>query len=427
MGHRAHRRLIVAGAIAIAVAAVAACRARRPTGVVVAVADEPDRFPHDRHAARGLGCAECHADGTRPGANDHAPCDRGQCHDEAFRTTPGALCNVCHTAIDVSGGEAALRPYPLEGGMRVLPSRFAHALHLDPIRLERAVGFHVACIDCHSPRDDRDAPAAPGHIECARCHAPEVGLDEAPAMTSCDGCHDMAERTVRHPRQLITGDLHFDHRNHRRDLAGDLIACRSCHEGEVGSKRRTDHTPPSVRDCVGCHDDPNRVPVQMRMRICETCHAGRRETLGALAPRDHLPGTERPVDHTIAFRFDHDEPARRDAARCATCHTQLSGSIVDTCDECHQVMRPRDHTVTWRELDHGGFALADGERCSNCHVVDYCSDCHRLRPRSHLGGGRFAMLEHGDLARVNPRSCLTCHDPAQDCSMAGCHTVGILP
>jgi hypothetical protein len=422
-----HRRWIVVGAIAIAVAAAGACRTRRPTRAVVEVPDEPARLPHDLHAAKGLLCADCHAEGVRPGANDHAPCDRGQCHDAAFQTAPGPVCEVCHATVDVTGGDKGLRPYPLDGGMQAMPSKFAHARHLDPVRLERAVGFNLACIDCHTQRDDRDAPAAPGHVQCARCHAPEVGLDDAPAMTDCDRCHVPTERVARHARRLITGDLHFDHRNHVRDARGALISCRDCHEGAVGSKLRTDQVPPSVRDCVGCHDDPERVPDQMRMRMCETCHANRIQGIGSLAPRDHLPGTERPVDHTIAFRFDHAEQARRDAARCGTCHTQLSGSVVDTCDECHQVMRPHDHTVTWRELDHGGFALSDSERCATCHVVDYCSDCHRLRPRSHLGGERFAMLEHGDLARVNPRSCMTCHDPVRDCSASGCHTIGFSP
>jgi len=426
MGPRTRPRLVVLAAIAIAAGGVGvACRTRRPT-VVEVIADEPDRFPHASHAARGLGCRDCHGvDGAaRPGADDHAPCDRGACHGPAFQTQPGAICRVCHTTVDVTGGDAGLRPYPLDGGLRAMPARFAHDVHLDPGQMERAVGFHVACVDCHSSRDDSDVPAAPGHVECGRCHAAEVGLPRAPAMSDCAGCHPAGERTARHPRKLITGDLHFDHRNHRTDATGRAIPCRNCHAGAVTSRTRADHVPPSVRDCVTCHDDSQRVPEQMRMRICETCHSGRSATLGSLAPRDHLPLTERPIDHTIAFRTDHGEAARSTAARCATCHTQLSGSTVDTCDECHQVMRPQDHVVTWRELDHGGFALNDSDRCATCHVVNYCSDCHRQRPRSHLGGRQFDLLEHGDLARVNIRSCITCHDPSSpsDCAQSGCHT-----
>ena len=55
----------------------------------------------------------------------------------------------------------------------------------------------------------------------------------------------------------------------------------------------------------------------MRMRACEICHRERSERLTALAPRNHLPLTERPLDHTIAFRRDHGEAAAHDGARCA--------------------------------------------------------------------------------------------------------------
>ena len=402
------------------VLALGACRTRRPRAADE-MRDELDRFPHAAHAT--LGCRECHgADGNdRPGANDHAPCDR--CHAAAFQTAPGRLCRICHTAIDVAGGDdSKLRSFPLEGGLRAMPAKFAHGAHLDAGRMERAVGFHIACQDCHPATQASAAPEPPGHDECGRCHAAEVRLGGGPAMGECTKCHVVGDATPRHRRRLIKGDLHFDHRNHLADIRNRRIPCRTCHEGAITATTRDDHAPVSVRDCVTCHDDSDRVPAPLRMRACEACHSTRSETVGALAPRDHLPRTERPLDHTIGFRRDHADAARRDAARCATCHTQLSGSRVDTCDECHQVTRPADHVVTWRELDHGGFAINDSDRCATCHTVDYCLDCHRIRPRSHLAGGRFATLEHGDLARINPRSCMTCHDPQTKCRVGGaCH------
>src|SRR5687768_4174286 len=108
MGLRFGRALTVSALVAIAMAPAAACRTRRPTGFTEAVVDEPDRFPHASHAAPalGLGCRDCHgADGdARPGADDHAPCDR--CHATEFQTTPGPLCRVCHTEpVDVTGAE----------------------------------------------------------------------------------------------------------------------------------------------------------------------------------------------------------------------------------------------------------------------------------------------------------------------------------
>jgi hypothetical protein len=86
----------------------------------------------------------------------------------------------------------------------------------------------------------------------------------------------------------------------------------------------------------------------------------------------------------------------------------MSGNPRQACDECHQTMVPADHRITWRELDHGGEAAADRERCARCHVVDFCTSCHRQRPRSHGMFGSF-LTEHGRLARINIRPCVVCH------------------
>lgn len=414
----------LAAAIAIAAIAVvgfAACRrvtAPPPPPLVAG----PDRFPHGAHTT--LGCPQCHDPGavqagaTRtPGADDHAPCDQGNCHGDAFREPPGALCRVCHVSVDVTGARPSpLRAFPADDGVRNLPSRFSHQLHLDRDRMESAVGFHVACADCHG---DGEAPAVADHAPCARCHADEVGLDGAPALSRCGDCH-LDASAARQPRKLIRGDLRFAHTVHRTDARGERIACTTCHAGTGEAADTAGHAPPSIAACVACHDDEARVPVAKRMRICETCHADVAETIGKLAPRSHLPATERPIDHTLAFRKDHRAEAV-EATRCAACHTQMSGSPRNACDECHQAMRPSDHTVLWREYDHGANAVVDHDRCATCHVVDYCTACHRIPPRSHAPMGSFATGDHGDLARQNVRACLTCHEPQRDCVGAGCH------
>ena len=155
------------------------------------------------------------------------------------------------------------------------------------------------------------------------------------------------------------------------------------------------------------------------MRTCEACHSERTQTLTTIAPRSHLPANEKPLDHTLAFRRDHAEAAA-DGSRCAVCHTQMSGNPAAACDECHQTMRPADHRVTFRELDHGTEASANRERCATCHVVEFCTACHSQRPRSHGFPDTFA-IDHGPIARTNVRSCMTCHDQARDCTTSGCH------
>ncbi len=417
--------LAALAALAITVAVTSGCRRAAPPPPPPLVAG-PDRFPHGAHTA--VGCPTCHDPasvqaGTPrvPGGDDHAPCD--DCHAESFRAAPGPMCRVCHTSVDPTGARPSpLRPFPADDAVRNLPSRFSHAIHLDDERMEGAVGFHVSCSDCHGGAD-AERPAAADHGACGRCHADEVGLEGVPALSACTLCHQDTA-AARHPRKLITGDLRFEHELHRTDARGARIGCETCHDGTAQATGER-HDPPSTATCVACHDDAARVPVAKRMRICETCHTAKAETIGAIAPRSHLPGTERPIDHTLAFRSDHRAEAQ-DATRCAGCHQMMSGNPRAACDECHQVMRPQDHTVLWREYDHGGDAVVASDRCATCHVVDYCTACHRRPPRSHAPLGSFGTGDHGDLARQNPRSCLTCHEPVTDCVGAGCHQ-GITP
>jgi hypothetical protein len=246
-------------------------------------------------------------------------------------------------------------------------------------------------------------------------------------MADCTGCHEATGREERHRRRVITGDLHFDHRNHIAESHGAAIRCQTCHADVARAKARDDLAPPVIAACVACHDDTSRVPGTMSMRSCQTCHATVSESIGQLAPRSHLPATERPVDHTLAFRRDHGEDASRDARRCAKCHTQMSGNARDACDECHAVMRPQDHNVMFRDLDHGTSASTDPERCASCHVVDFCVACHRQKPRSHLLDWEH---EHGARARLDVRACMVCHDPdptvagGTGCLGSGCHSEG---
>lgn len=406
-------RLGVALAAALAVAASApACRGRRVSPPPPAI--EAGRFPHPLHT--GQNCVECHdparvvsGEVARPGQNDHAPCDRERCHRAEFVGEPGKLCKVCHARVAV-GGRTTLRPYPPRAGTRAQASEFSHVGHLDFGAMERAVGFHVSCGDCHAfdPRTEQLIP--PGHAVCGRCHAAEAAPAGAPRLDSCLVCHRDHADPPRRIRRLIVGDLQFAHAGHRTDRRGRLIACSACHTQSAAVAEIGRHEPPGTRECVDCHDDPDRTPPALAMRECQTCHDEKTSSIGSLPPRSHLPATERPADHTLAFRADHAREAERDSVRCARCHTFLSGSERDTCDECHQVMEPQSHTVTWREFDHGPEAAARSDGCAVCHGADYCVACHQVPPRSHQPLIEFGGAGgHAGPARLNPRACVTCH------------------
>ncbi len=387
-------------------------------------AADPSRLDHAKHTQ--VACISCHR-GKRPGVDDHKPCDDGACHKKDFSALPGKVCAVCHTDIIIGGGSgsgpqlsAPLKDFPVEDAWQALPPVFSHAKHQDSALMEKRVGFHVTCVDCHLRND---AKVNPDHATCSRCHAAEVQLANVPAMENCSGCHRGKPR-LRVRARVLRGDIKFRHEQHRRDAKGATVKCEDCHKRTATSTDYDNHPPPRVESCVGCHDDSARTPYEMRMRICETCHLEITASLTKLAPRSHLPATERPIDHTLAFRRDHAEAANRSAARCATCHVHMSGNPRDACDECHQRMLPSDHRITFRELDHGPEAVADRNRCATCHVVEFCTACHAQRPRSHGLLSTF-NTEHARLARINPRPCLTCHGQA---FCADCHRIeGLRP
>ena len=408
--------------ILVAFVVLAACTPPRRSDAPAPAVD-PSRLDHNQH--RQVSCTSCHR-AKRPGADDHKPCDDSGCHKKDFAAEPGPVCKVCHLDITTKPLVATLKDNPIKDAWQSLPPVFSHAKHMDSALMENRVGFHVSCTDCHILVEGVEVP--PNHATCTRCHAAEVGLANAPRMEDCGGCH-RGESRVRKRHPLIKNGLRrFDHDSHLRDAKGSAIKCEDCHKLTAKSTSYTDHVPPRVEACVGCHDDSNRVRYEMRMRICETCHEDKTASLTALAPRSHLPGTERPIDHTLAFRRDHAEAAARSTSRCATCHVQMSGNPKDACDECHQRMLPQDHRITFRELDHGPEAVADRTRCATCHVVEFCSACHAQRPRSHGLLGTF-VDDHPRAARLNPRPCVTCHDRQDFCSPAGsgCHEAGVSP
>jgi len=418
-----HRYATVA--LLCAVAGLHACRSDRGSNVPVTAETTKGRFPHEKH--KSTRCIECHAldsvlagKPARPGAANHAPCDRNQCHRDKFLQAPSSFCTMCHSRVNVAlEGATTPAPYPPVRGPRSLAARFSHAVHLDYARMEDQVGFHVSCTDCHKLGKTR--MQEPGHAVCSRCHAEESAPANSPTLRNCDGCHQPRRKKPSRLRTLIRGDLRFRHARHRTDRRGKLILCTECHSKAKQAVSPTTHIPPTTATCVACHDNNKRVPLSRRMRECATCHTTRTRTISAIAPRSHLPPRDRPADHTLAFRKDHATDARRDTARCARCHTFMSGSKRAACDQCHQVMRPGDHVVTWREFEHGPAAATRADRCTVCHAGEFCSSCHSKAPRSHMPLALWRMGGHGSLARLNMRSCITCHTVARDC--ANCHRV----
>jgi len=84
------------------------------------------------------------------------------------------------------------------------------------------------------------------------------------------------------------------------------------------------------------------------------------------------------------------------------------------------VMMPVSHTGRWKDDIHGKFAAIDRESCALCHTSDSCSQCHNQVPPSHAPLALFAAGTHEFAARLDERSCFTCHTFQNTC--AECHT-----
>jgi hypothetical protein len=380
-----------------------------------------------------LPCASCHARATTAVALSHDACAR--CHAAAFaapRPTPPAkpLCAGCH------------EPRPA----RELVVRFSHRVHLDRALMEDCAGFHVGCEDCHGAAGDGRAAAT--HEACARCHSTadlpqslqagtrwgeQGGLSRVPRMDDCAGCHTTSVR----PRGRA-GSVAFSHAKHEHDRVGRTIPCSACH-GQVSIAATLDQVPgPGISPCTLCHEDPRQVPAEARMSHCTLCHRDAEassdergpgdQRLRALAPRSHQLGSLSPDDHTLTFRRDHAVAARAPDSRCGACHIGLPQSPRDSCQACHATLRPRDHTVTFREVDHGREAAASRRRCATCHAADYCEACHQTPPRTHFPSAEWA-IGHGRVARLELRSCYACHtfegSGGGAAACAGCHARGL--
>jgi hypothetical protein len=252
------------------------------------------------------------------------------------------------------------------------------------------------------------------HEACARCHGER--------MSACATCHETLPPPAPPGRRFIREDLHFSHLTHERDRLGREIGCPTCHESIGTARTLAKIDRPALARCASCHDDAGRAPPEVKMARCEACHLSKR---GTFVPRTHLPRGALPEDHTIAFRRDHADEAKRTSARCPSCHLGLSGGVRDSCAECHALTRPRDHTITWREEDHGPEAVADRSRCSTCHASDSCEACHRLPPRSHSPMAQWVNPRgsgpegHAAAARLGQRACFACHTFESSCTQ--CH------
>jgi hypothetical protein len=410
---------------------------------------EPPFEFHNLHAETlAIDCTTCHQpakDATgdqklaltqRPG---HANCQ--DCHDEVKEAKQHTkVCMVCHVGPDMK-----IEPFP---SGRV-PVSFSHALHVDPKGRVGPKGVRQDCVFCHHPSTTAPVPQAANHPQCAHCHAGKDAKKPTLDLTKfdlCGGCHSLPAIDA-HIRSRLGGEamapvgahghvektsypwtttkgepyrdiVSFPHDRHVQRRDGQPIDCATCHAAIL---QRTDLSGPLVvpdmKVCASCHENASFVTARALIKNCEVCHEALRADTHPM-PTDPVSAK---LVHNDYFRRFHRLQAQKDDALCGFCHRDFPNVPVDKCAGCHSSMEPRSHVAArWADQWHGRQVALDRQQCAVCHTSSFCSKCHdQVLPRSHNPLQTWIAGGHRQAARLNLRSCFTCHDFQQTC--AECH------
>jgi hypothetical protein len=255
---------------------------------------------------------------------------------------------------------------------------FSHERHVTLEKLD--------CVNCHAEALASDQPGMPARDTCDVCHS-EIDATQ-PAEKRIETLFHGDEFAAAHAAKLAD-ELVFSHRLH----ASGKQACNACHRGIEHSADVLALPRVRMDDCTHCHAERAVAGAES----CAQCHrAVRREW----APRNHDANWIRA--HGLVAR----ERSQVSAERCALCHEESS------CDQCHRVQAPENHTPYWHERAHGLVAMSDRQNCAACHEPESCERCHaQSRPRNHVGTWGATLDTH----------CLTCHQPLASEECSACH------
>ncbi len=226
-------------------------------------------FDHKKHAARNIGCRQCHGEvqELELATRDQLPRMRGcfACHqhpDAAARGSAKSACETCHLKGNAAEGNR-IRTAFASGTMR--PPRWLHNAEHSPDFLQRhkyvAANDSQFCGNCHKEEycagchDGRVRPRSIHPNDYLNMHAVEARL-ATQRCTSCHreqsfclGCHQrlgvsmsgpaaVRESGRFHPPKAEWSDPPRRPGHHSFEAMRNLNACVSCH---------------IERDCVVCH------------------------------------------------------------------------------------------------------------------------------------------------------------------------------
>ncbi len=338
-----------------------------------------------RGAHQEVACLDCHPKSQRQKREYQAfsgiafsACT--DCHEDAHQGKFGLRCTDCHNEQSWSRLKAA--------------NRFDHDLTDYPLK-----GLHrtVACTDCHSNGDFKQAMA---HQNCTDCHE-NYHKDDFEGLSlgrqDCSDCHSLDQDFSYSSYGLL------EHDSSDFPLSGAHMAtpCFACHK-EAENSRWTFAF--DAHNCVACHEDIHQGFISNKFypeQDCEACHS---------------------TEYWADIDFDHDrtnwalEGAHATTA-CAECHFE---------DQAHQQFAELDSKCqTCHENSHGDqFGPSQSVDCTQCHrsAQDWqaynfdhqktafplegrhaeidCAACHKVQAE---------QPDAGPLYKIKKFECIDCH------------------
>lgn len=413
-----------------------------------------DGFDHPKHAKLFPRCESCHVGASTADSTiwpTAASC--ADCHDGTIERrvawqprvgAPASNLRYDHIRHQRAGLRAASRDSSrspptcasCHGTVDGKPMEVRRSQAAQCLACHRSTGDHLvqadtACGTCHVPLPEaprltaervKAFPVPPGHRDpgflLPKGHGAAAKSTGAGAVAaSCSTCHAREYCIACHvnaPETPTIQALGLDARSlvHRSELKAP-----ASHRAADFGRRHGNRLDGAVKACATCHTQAS----------CVACHQGAGSpAIGALPAGGpgRGPGAKvlrtRPINHTADFARRHGGPATAASTSCTTCHTR------DSCLECHRPgpgARPGYHPAGFL-TQHPAAAYTRETSCADCHnQLQFCAACHQqsgLTAKVALGkapfhdGKRFFIVGHGQAARQNLESCVSCH-AERDC------------
>lgn len=237
---------------------------------------------------------------------------------------------------------------------------------------------NIACISCHS------SPGLSGarqlgkdmaryiYRQATNSYITPIRLFGGISDENCLRCHSFNRQAS------LPGDLIIPHEDH----SGSNVRCVACHNavthGNISKRRVTASIPAQLWDSAEGTRQMSRSFTATPKEFCMTCHVNRRIEVGCQSchREDKVPASH----HEPDFMTTHGAQAQ-EFTDCLRCHAYDSrGRKID--------------------LPFGGNVKA------YTRLNDFCLNCHRNMPESHLPDFR----RHGAIAAKDLNRCLICHD-----------------